>query len=67
MTEQPAERTERQIPFSEPFKQFICEGWEPYPAELPAPLPATAWTDARRRAIAAILGQRLAAERPRQQ
>ena len=52
MTEQPAERTERQIPFSEPFKQFICEGWEPYPAELPAPLPATAWTDARRRAIA---------------
>ena len=52
MSEQPAERTERQIPFSEPFKQFICEGWAPYPAELPAPLPATAWTDARRRAIA---------------
>ena len=52
MTEQPAERTNRQIPFSEPFKQFICEDWAPYPAEPPQPLPATAWTAARRTAIA---------------
>lgn len=53
MTEQPTELPNRQTPFSEPFKQFICEGWEPYPEALPAPLPATAWTAARRQAIAA--------------
>ena len=60
VTEQPTELPNRQTPFSEPFKQFICDGWEPYPAELPDPLPATAWTGARREAIAARFpGERL--------
>ena len=60
MTEQPTELPNRQTPFSEPFKRFICEDWAPYPAELPQPLPATAWTAARREAIAAQFpGERL--------
>lgn len=58
MTEQPAadapiELPNRQTPFSEAFRQFIPQGWAPYPAELPAALPAAAWTQARRDAIAA--------------
>lgn len=60
MTEQPTELPNRQVPFSEPFKQFICQDWAPYPEELPAPLPAAAWTPARREAIAAQFpGERL--------
>lgn len=31
--------TNRQSPFSDAFKQFICEGWAPYSSEPPAPLP----------------------------
>lgn len=41
----------RQTPFSEPFKQFIPQGWAPYPDELPAALPATAFAPARRAAL----------------
>ncbi len=60
MTDQPTELPNRQTPFSEPFKQFICQDWAPYPADLPEPLPATAWTPARREAIAAQFpGERL--------
>ncbi len=65
MTDQvPAEgQTElpnRQTPFSQPFKDFIPQSWAPYPEELPEPLPATAWTKARRDAIsAAFPGERL--------
>ena len=60
VTEQPTELPNRQTPFSEPFKQFICEDWAPYPAALPKPLPATAWTAARREAIAGQFpGERL--------
>ncbi|MDQ7991407.1 MAG: aminopeptidase P family protein [Propionicimonas sp.] len=58
MTDQPAseaptELPNRQTPFSEAFRQFIPEGWAPYPSGLPAALPATAWTSDRRDAIAA--------------
>ena len=58
MTDQPAAETpielpNRQTPFSEAFREFIPQGWAPYPADLPAPLPAAAWTQARRDAIAA--------------
>lgn len=54
--EAPAEPTEpklpnRQTPFSEAFKQFIPQSWAPYPPP-PEPLPASAWTAARREAIA---------------
>ena len=41
----------RQTPFSEPFKQFIPQGWAPYPDELPAALSATAFAPARRAAL----------------
>ncbi len=65
MTEQPAadapiELPNRQTPFSEAFREFIPQGWAPYPEELPEPLPAAAWTQARRDAISARFpGERL--------
>jgi Xaa-Pro aminopeptidase len=42
----------RQVPFSEAFKQFIPQDWAPYPADLPTPLEATQWTPSRRAALA---------------
>lgn len=52
--------TNRQTPFSEPFKAFIREGWEPYSEVMPDALPATAYTPARRAAVsAAFPGDRL--------
>ena len=65
MTDQPAadapsELPNRQTPFSEAFREFIPQGWAPYPADLPEPLPASAWTKARRDAITAMFpGERL--------
>ena len=41
----------RAVPFSDAFKAFIAQGWAPYPTERPEPLPATAWTAARREAL----------------
>lgn len=38
----------RKARFSEAFKQFIVEDWAPYDPQLPATLPAAAWTGARR-------------------
>jgi Xaa-Pro aminopeptidase len=50
----------RQTPFSDAFVSFIATDWEPYPSELPAPLPASAHTAARRDAVsAAFPGERL--------
>ena len=50
----------RAQPFSEAFKAFIAQGWEPYSADQPEPLPATAWTAARRDALSALFpGERL--------
>ena len=43
----------RQTPFSAAFKEFIPQGWAPYPDELPDALPATAFAAARRAAIGA--------------
>ncbi|MFT4296138.1 MAG: aminopeptidase P family protein [Micropruina sp.] len=47
----PDQLPNRQTPFSEAFKEFIPQGWAPYPDELPDALPATAFTAARRAAI----------------
>ncbi|CAI9400053.1 aminopeptidase P family protein [Aestuariimicrobium sp. T2.26MG-19.2B] len=41
----------RQSPFSESFKAFIPEAWEPYPTDLPDPLAAAQWAKARREAL----------------
>jgi Xaa-Pro aminopeptidase len=50
----------RFVPFSEAFKEFIVADWEPYPDDLPAPLPAAAWTPARRDRLRALFpGDRL--------
>ncbi|MGA4670454.1 aminopeptidase P family protein [Propionibacteriaceae bacterium Y1923] len=43
----------RQNPFSQAFRDFIPTGWAPYPDTLPDPLPASAWTPARRLALGA--------------
>lgn len=43
----------RQNPFSQAFRDFIPTGWAPYSAELPAPLPTSSWTPARRAALGA--------------
>lgn len=44
----------RQTPFSEAFRAFIGQGWEPYPTELPDPLPASAVAGARRDAVSTL-------------
>jgi Xaa-Pro aminopeptidase len=46
----PKKQPNRSAPFSEAFKAYIPQGWEPYPP-APAALPATGWTAARRQAI----------------
>lgn len=54
------EISNRQTPFSTAFKEFIAEGWAPHSAELPAALPASAWTKARQqRVLAAFPGETL--------
>ncbi|MGI3780613.1 MAG: aminopeptidase P N-terminal domain-containing protein, partial [Janthinobacterium lividum] len=59
-SEEPPKPSNRGVPFSEAFKAFIAQGWSPYPAELPQPLPATASTAARREALSAQFpGERL--------
>ena len=47
MTE-PQQLPNRQTPFSQPFRDFIPQGWAPYSDVLPEPLPATGFTPARR-------------------
>lgn len=60
MTKQQPKLSNRQTPFSEPFIAFIPEGWAPYTAVLPRPLPTAAYTPARRASIsAAFPGERL--------
>ena len=60
MSERQPELPNQQTPFSDAFKAFIAQGWAPYPAELPAPLPATAVTGPRRAALSARFpGERL--------
>jgi Xaa-Pro aminopeptidase len=43
----------RQIPFSKAFTEFISTDWAPYSEELPAALPSTAHTAARRDQVSA--------------
>lgn len=50
----------RQTPFSQAFRDFIPQGWAPYPAEPPEPLPASGAAADHRRALAeAFPGERL--------
>lgn len=60
MSESQPELPNRQTPFSDAFKAFIAEGWAPYPADLPASLPAAEAAVARRAQVSAMFpGQRL--------
>jgi Xaa-Pro aminopeptidase len=60
MSEKQSELPNRQTPFSEAFRAFIGTGWEPDPATLPEPLPATAAASARRDKLsAAFPGERI--------
>ena len=52
-SEEPPQVSNRAVPFSDAFKAFIAQGWAPYPTTLPEPLPAAAWTAARREALSA--------------
>jgi Xaa-Pro aminopeptidase len=50
----------RQIPFSEAFKEFIVQGWAPYPKDLPDALAAAAPARQRREKVSAHFpGERL--------
>jgi Xaa-Pro aminopeptidase len=50
----------RQIPFSEAFKEFIVQGWAPYPKDLPDALAAAAPARQRREKVSAQFpGERL--------
>jgi Xaa-Pro aminopeptidase len=50
----------RQVPFSDAFKEFIAQSWAPHPTDLPTELPAAAYAAERRRLIsAAFPGDRL--------
>ncbi len=50
----------RSTPFSPAFRSFIGEGWQDYPVDGFDPLPAAAWTPARRSALSARFpGERL--------
>jgi Xaa-Pro aminopeptidase len=43
----------RQIPFSDAFKDFIVEGWAPHSMDAPEQLPAAAWARRRRERVSA--------------
>jgi Xaa-Pro aminopeptidase len=50
----------RQIPFSKAFTEFISTDWAPYSDSLPAALPSTAHTAARRAKVSAMFpGERI--------
>jgi Xaa-Pro aminopeptidase len=60
VSESQPELPNRQVPFSEAFKEFIAQGWAPYSTELPRELPAASYAAERRRRIsAAFPGERL--------
>src|SRR5918995_7301874 len=51
VSDQQPELPNRQVPFSEAFKEFIAKGWAPYPTELPKPLASAPYAARRRRQI----------------
>lgn len=51
MSEERPRLPNRQTPFSEAFKAFICEDWAPYDPHLPTASPASQWATARRQAL----------------
>ena len=51
MSDQQPDLPNRQIPFSEAFKQFIADGWAAYPSDLPEPLPAASAAARRRKLV----------------
>jgi Xaa-Pro aminopeptidase len=60
MSEEQVKSVNRASIFSEAFKGFIATDWAPYDPNLPKPLPATAWTAARREQISKLFpGERL--------
>ena len=60
MSDRQPDLPNRQIPFSEAFKQFIAQGWAPYPAGRPQPLPAAEPARQRRASLSARFpGERL--------
>lgn len=60
MGEEQPKLPNRQTPFSEAFVEFIPQHWAPYDPTLPAPLPATDHTPARRDKISAMFpGERI--------
>ena len=60
VSEQRPELPNRQTPFSEAFKQFICTDWAPYDQTMPAPLAGATAAAAHRARLSTIYpGQRL--------
>lgn len=60
MSDQQAKLPNRQVPFSDAFKEFIPQGWAPYDPDLPTALPATGATAARRHRVAKLFpGERI--------
>jgi Xaa-Pro aminopeptidase len=51
VSDQQPELPNRQVPFSEAFKEFIAKGWAPYPTELPEQLGSALYAARRRRQI----------------
>ena len=51
MSDQQPDLPNRQIPFSEAFKQFIADGWAAYPSDLPESLPAASAAAHRRELV----------------
>jgi Xaa-Pro aminopeptidase len=51
VSDQQPELPNRQVPFSEAFKEFIAQGWAPYPTDLPEELPAARYAARRRQLI----------------
>lgn len=60
MTDRQPGLPNRQIPFSDAFKEFISVGWAPYSQELPEPLAAAAAAPRRRAKLSELFpGERL--------
>jgi Xaa-Pro aminopeptidase len=60
MSDRRPELSNRQIPFSDAFKEFIVEGWAADPIHLPDQLPAAAWARRHRERVSAQFpGERL--------